>query len=253
MAGTSPLDASEGGQSRTFVRRFQVPPEAIWPILSDTARFNEAAKLPKHTIEEIPQDDGSVQYIGRAKIGPFSIVWDDRPVNWVANRWFRHCRELIDPADYLTRPYFDQWMQTYAAMLIDSGVFSVAEISAAARAPASERTRSGLGSDPAALDKGRGFDRDVTEAPNFAVGDPVQTKVLGSIGHTRLPGYLRGRAGVIDHCYGAHVFADASAKGEERAEALYSVKFSAENLWPEAKGRREWVHGDLWESYLEPG
>ncbi len=102
MAGVFPLDTSRGGQSRTFVRHFSVPPEAIWPILSDTARFNEAAKLPKHTIEEIPRDDGSVLYIGRAKIGPFSLIWDDNPVNWVANRWFRHCRDMrTGPLRYL--------------------------------------------------------------------------------------------------------------------------------------------------------
>lgn len=102
MAGGVPIDTGRQGQSRTFVRHFQHPPEVIWPILSDTARYNEAAKLPKHTIEEIPQDDGSVRYIGRAKFGPFALVWDDKPVNWVANRWFRHCREMRNgPLAYL--------------------------------------------------------------------------------------------------------------------------------------------------------
>ncbi|MFQ5775878.1 MAG: adenylate/guanylate cyclase domain-containing protein [Kiloniellaceae bacterium] len=79
-------------QRRTFVWRFASPREAIWPILADTARFNEAAKLPKHTIEEIPQRDGSVRYIGRARRGPFALEWREKPVNWVANRWFEHCR-----------------------------------------------------------------------------------------------------------------------------------------------------------------
>ncbi len=83
-----------GTQSRTYVRHFAAPLEAIWPILSDTARFNEAAKLPKHIIDEIPQDDGSVQFIGHARMGPFTLSWDDKPVNWVANRWFRHCRDM---------------------------------------------------------------------------------------------------------------------------------------------------------------
>ncbi len=213
-----------------------------------------------------PHDLGGRQGFGpvavnEAEVG-FHHSWDGRmwgmvramtkPPGWTID-WFRHCRELIDPADYLTRPYFDQWMQTYSAMLIDSGVFSVAEISAAARAPVPERTRSGAGLDPAALDKGRGFNREVAEAPKFAVGDHVQTKDMGNTGHTRLPGYARGRVGLIDHCYGAHVFADASARGEERAETLYSVKFSAEKLWPEAKGQRAWIYVDLWESYLEPG
>ena len=77
---------------QTFIWHFDSPIEKIWPVLADTARFNEAADLPKHDIEEIAQPDGAVQYVARAKIGPFTVVWDDHPVNWVANRWFRHCR-----------------------------------------------------------------------------------------------------------------------------------------------------------------
>ena len=29
--------------------------------------------------------------------------------------WFRYCRELADPVDYLTRPYYDQWLTTAVA------------------------------------------------------------------------------------------------------------------------------------------
>ena len=42
--------------------------------------------------------------------------------------WFRHVRECIDPADYLTPPYYDQWLQTYAAMMVDSGAVTVEEL-----------------------------------------------------------------------------------------------------------------------------
>ena len=77
---------------RTFVWHFDSPVEAIWPVLADTARFNEAANVPKHDIEEIAQADGSVRYMARAQKGPFKLEWEDKPVNWVANRWFRHCR-----------------------------------------------------------------------------------------------------------------------------------------------------------------
>jgi len=80
--------------SQTFVWRFECAPRDIWATLGDTARFNEAAKLPKHDIEETPQADGSVLYIGRAKKGPFTLEWKERPVNWVMNRWFQHCREF---------------------------------------------------------------------------------------------------------------------------------------------------------------
>jgi class 3 adenylate cyclase len=64
----------------------------MWPLLADTARFNEAAKLPKHQITEIPQADGSVHYFAAAKIGPLAIKWREKPVNWVSEQWFEHIR-----------------------------------------------------------------------------------------------------------------------------------------------------------------
>ena len=78
--------------SRTFVRDFDAPVEEVWNFLADTARFNEASGLPNHEIEEIPQDDGSVDYWGRARMGPFELVWQEKPVNWVSKQWFEHCR-----------------------------------------------------------------------------------------------------------------------------------------------------------------
>ncbi|MGH6932617.1 MAG: adenylate/guanylate cyclase domain-containing protein [Dongiaceae bacterium] len=81
-------------QRRSFIWEFDQPPSAIWPILADTARFNEAAALPKHEIEEIPQADGAVLYLGRIKRGPVTIEWREKPVNWVTDQWFEHCREF---------------------------------------------------------------------------------------------------------------------------------------------------------------
>ena len=73
---------------------FDVPVQSMWSVLADTAKFNEAAGFPKHNIEEIPQPDGSVHFIARGKVGPFSLEWDDYPQNWVDKRWFRHLREF---------------------------------------------------------------------------------------------------------------------------------------------------------------
>ncbi len=81
-------------QSRRFHWRFDNPREAIWPILADTVRFNEAAGLPRYEVIETLQDDGSVLYEGRLKRGPFTVSWREIPVNWVANRWFEHRREF---------------------------------------------------------------------------------------------------------------------------------------------------------------
>ncbi|MFQ6023276.1 MAG: adenylate/guanylate cyclase domain-containing protein [Acidiferrobacterales bacterium] len=77
---------------RSWVWHFDSPVEKVWPVLADTARFNEAARLPKHEVEEIPQADDSVRYFGRIHVGPFKLEWEEQPVNWIANQWFRHCR-----------------------------------------------------------------------------------------------------------------------------------------------------------------
>jgi hypothetical protein len=100
MRGRSALRAQGGTEPvartyrRTFVWRFDSPPGRVWPALADTVRFNEAARLPKHEITEIPQPDGSVLYLGRVRRGPFRLAWRERPVNWVTDRWFEHRRDF---------------------------------------------------------------------------------------------------------------------------------------------------------------
>jgi class 3 adenylate cyclase len=81
--------------SRGVVWRFNgATPAAIWETVADTARFNEAAALPRHDVVERPQPDGSVRYFCAAKTGPLPLRWEDYPVNWVTNRWFEHVREF---------------------------------------------------------------------------------------------------------------------------------------------------------------
>lgn len=78
--------------SRTFEWHFSEPPEALWPALADTARWNEAAGLPKHQIEEVRQPDGSNRFFATARKGPFDLAWEEIPVEWVDGQWFRHDR-----------------------------------------------------------------------------------------------------------------------------------------------------------------
>jgi class 3 adenylate cyclase len=79
---------------RVWEWKFASPPAAIWPSLADTARFNEAAALPKHEIIETPRPDGSVDFAGRLRKGPVTICWQERPVNWISEQWFEHCRDF---------------------------------------------------------------------------------------------------------------------------------------------------------------
>jgi class 3 adenylate cyclase len=79
---------------RIWQWKFASPPAAIWPSMADTARFNEAAAIPKHEIIETPRPDGSVDYAGRLRKGPITIEWTERPVNWIAEQRFEHCRDF---------------------------------------------------------------------------------------------------------------------------------------------------------------
>lgn len=215
--------------------------------------------------------DGTHDLGGREGFGPidvdepeeqFHAPWEGR-VRGLVNAmspapdwnldWFRHVRELIEPADYLTRPYFDQWVQTYCAMLVNSGLASVEEVASgrsSARVEGLARPMSA--NDVAGARLGaRRYDDEIPESPAYAVDEPVRARRRGVSGHTRLPAYVRGRAGRVTNHHGAHVLPDANAHGEKRYEHLYTVAFDAAELWPEAQGRRECVYVNLWESYLE--
>jgi class 3 adenylate cyclase len=40
----------------------------------------------------VPQADGSRLFRGKAKVGPFTLIWQDVPCNWVRDRWLLHTR-----------------------------------------------------------------------------------------------------------------------------------------------------------------
>ena len=194
---------------------------------------------------------------------PFHADWEGRmwaiaqcarSPDWTID-WWRHVRELIDPIDYLSRPYFDSWTQTHIAAFIDSREFTLDEIlsgqsaNALADPQASQGYEDILTAIEAQADR---FDRETEAQPAYQVGDKIFTRQLLPGHHTRLPAYARGKPGMIHAQHGAHVFADASAQGNEIAQHLYSVVFEAGDLWIEAGNRNDRVFIDLWESYLGP-
>ncbi len=146
----------------------------------------------------------------------------------------------MDPIDYLTRPYYDRWVQTMMAVMIDDGHATVNEFvagksSAPAKLPANN---------PPPKDKAGG-------GPLYAVSDPVRAKMSIDAIHTRRPAYVRGRSGKISAHHGIQPLADGNARGRPVDEHLYTVAFRMSDLWPEETDARDRVYVDLWESYLE--
>ena len=74
--------------------------------------------------------------------------------------------------------------------------------------------------------------------------------------HTRLPRYVRGRAGTIESLHGCHVFPDTNALGEgENPQWLYTVRFNARDLCgPDADPNLyPWMHGShIWSRPSKP-
>ena len=86
----------------------------------------------------------------------------------------------------------------------------------------------------------------------FEAGQRVRTKPQNPAGHTRLPGYLQQRRGTIVRALGRFPLADERAvtPATARSSALYTVRFEAEEVWPDAAWRGS-ICADLFEEYLE--
>ena len=79
---------------RVWEWRFAATPELLWPVLADTARFNEALGLPRYAIAEAPQPDGSVLRTGSVHRFGVTLSWEEGVPEWVAPRRFAHQRRF---------------------------------------------------------------------------------------------------------------------------------------------------------------
>ncbi len=90
-------------------------------------------------------------------------------------------------------------------------------------------------------------------SPRFAVGDTVRVRDLHFAGHSRCPGYVRGRCGVVARIEVAAPIPEVEAHRRERVlDPTYGVRFDAAELWSDAAEANAPVHVDLYEQYLEP-
>jgi nitrile hydratase subunit beta len=173
----------------------------------------------------------------------------------------RHRIERLDPVRYLASSYYERWLAAMAEAIIDAGTLTPDEIDARIRELEAEPDRAmphlenpahveGI---VAALRAGAPVVRKIRKPARFALGDRVVTRNLNPLGHTRLPRYARGKRGVIVLHHGAHVFPDTNAHGlGEHPQHLYTVRFTARELWGDAAEPKATVLIDLWEGYLDP-
>jgi nitrile hydratase len=165
---------------------------------------------------------------------------------------------------YLATSYYEKWLYAYERILASKGVVSGAEIdqrvmdqaagAAAARIAAADKVGADAPTMHRVLYGGTPHDRPTNRAALFKRGDHVRALNRHSLGHSRLPGYIKGKPGIIEEHFGAHCHHEALASGQgERPVHLYAVRFLASDLWgPDAEAPNDFFYVDLFEDYLEP-
>lgn len=169
--------------------------------------------------------------------------------------------EAMNPFDYFKYRYYEKWLGGISGFFVSKGYVTAKELE--------ERTREFLSGPPAKGPSGGdpSIDRQIihyleagdsplrasARQPKLAVGDEVRVKDVPAAEHTRLPGHLRGKRGVIDHVYsGSYAyFCSTGEDGLGEAMPCYCVKFDPTDIW-DARTTEPgmYFYADLFETYL---
>jgi len=166
----------------------------------------------------------------------------------------RYQRELIPAADYLRMSYYERWLASVSALLVKSGIATWQEIETGQAAFGNIKNRATLRAAdvPALIAAGDPARRDVPAVAQFRVGERVRGRNINPLGHTRLPRYVRGRPGKVMRDYGVFAFLDSKVQGlGDKPQHVYSVRFTARDLWGEQASAVDSVYVDLWDDHLE--
>lgn len=152
---------------------------------------------------------------------------------------YRHAIERMEPRHYLSASYYERSLTSLATLCVEKGILTREELE-----------RRAQGQFPLAMPSapGRG---NVPTRETFKAGDKVRVRTDHVPGHVRMPGYIRGKTGVVVSESPKYPFPDAHAHGiHAEDEPTYDVRFNAEELWPQDADPAH-VHVGVFQSYLE--
>jgi nitrile hydratase beta subunit len=193
--------------------------------------------LPQYPIDEVPT--------------AFKDEW-----TWAS---LRTGAEAMNPFDYFKFRYYEKWLGGITQFFIDQGYITEDELSS---------RQAELGTDEAeaapepvaAIDdqvvdylrRGDSPRRDVAH-PKFAIGDRVRITNVPAAAHTRLPGYLREREGIVERVFeGDYGYFVHTGDGIGDPMPIYIVAFEPDELFGErAESGPLTVYAELFEAYLK--
>jgi nitrile hydratase len=202
------------------------------------------------------QDMGPLQYEKNEPV--FHADWERRvfAMVWATDRppGSRYQRDIIPPAEYLRMSYYEKWLTAFVNLMLKHGMITPSELETGKPVPGTRKGKLLTAAQvPAKLTKRYPRIQNVAVAPRFQAGQAVRARNMNPITHTRLPRYTRGKKGTIERDHGVFNFEDtASQQLDKKPQHVYTVRFTARELWGEEASRNDSVYVDMWDDYLEP-
>jgi len=171
--------------------------------------------------------------------------------------------EDMNPFEYFKYRYYEKWLGGISQFFVDQGYITADELAqktahfrahpdaALPEQPNPELSRQ---VDAYLLNGDSGY-HEAHAAPRFAAGAEVWVADPQAVDHTRLPGYLRNRRGVVDCVYGGTFayFVSTGVDGIGTPMPVYRIAFDAADIWGPGKSEpNTTIYADLFEAYLQP-
>lgn len=151
---------------------------------------------------------------------------------------YRHAIERMEPRHYLSASYYERSLTGMATLCVEKGLVTREDL---------ERRVQGAFPLAAPSEQGR---TNVAARERFEPGDRVRVREDYVPGHVRMPGYIRGKSGVVVGESPPYPFPDAHAHGiDAEDEPTYDVRFRSQDLWPDSSDAAL-VHVGVFQSYL---
>jgi nitrile hydratase subunit beta len=237
LEGLGPVDF----QKKVFVEQWEKRIFGIHAAMMGLSSHLKEA-LPSYAIDQVPT--------------AFKDIW-----TWAD---LRRGAEAMNPFDYFKLRYYEKWLGGISGFFVEKGYISQEELDEKTSfylkegnvdtAPLPDKNSPDIDAQVIKyLQFGDSPKREVDIQPKFSVGDTVTVKDMPVVAHTRLPGHLRGKTGVIDLVYeGFYAYFPGPSDGLGPAQPSYSVRFDPKDIWGEKLAEAgSTFYADLFEIYLD--
>jgi nitrile hydratase beta subunit len=222
-------------EKRAFVQDWEKRIFGIHVAMMALSKHLSSA-LPKYPIDDVPTT--------------FKEKW-----TWAS---LRTGAEAMNPFDYFKYRYYEKWLGGITQFFVDKGYLTEDEL-------VCRQNELAAGNVPAAPDRpaidnqvmrylreGDSPRRDAAH-PRFAIGDRVRITNVPPSEHTRLPGHLRAKCGIVERIFeGDYAYFVETGDGIGPPMPVYIVVFEPSDLFgARAEPGRQKFYAELFEAYLE--